>query len=156
MSKDYQTRIFKHLPGPSGTTRDGTIEFGARGLSWPITPFIGTLGVCPDREVLTSVDGQGDWGGNIDVRDVAPGNRIYLPVSHDGGLFYLGDVHASQGDTELTGTAAETNATVRRLKLGLAKGKTVAPAQVPLPLRPASPQHPRPSGRRATAASARN
>ena len=112
LSGEYTTKIFRHTPGPSGTTRDGTLRFSDK-LSWPITPFVGTLGVAPDREVATSVDGQGPWGGNIDVRDVAPGNRIFLPVSHPGGLFYLGDVHASQGDTEFTGTAAETNATVR-------------------------------------------
>jgi amidase len=122
LSKEYTTRIFRHTPGPSGTTRDGTLHFGAKDLSWPITPFIGTLGVCPDREVTTSVDGQGDWGGNLDIRDVAPGNRILLPVSHDGALFYLGDVHASQGDTEYTGMAAETKATIR-LKLEVLKGK---------------------------------
>ena len=67
----------------------------------------------PDREVTTSLDGQGEWGGNLDIRDVAPGNRILLPIFHPGALFYLGDVHASQGDTEFTGTAAETKATVR-------------------------------------------
>jgi acetamidase/formamidase len=70
--------------------------------------------------VTTSIDGQGEWGGNLDIRDVAPGNRIMLPVFHEGGLFYLGDVHASQGDTEFTGTAAETKATVR-LRLELIK-----------------------------------
>jgi acetamidase/formamidase len=80
------------------------------------------LGVAPDREVTTSVDGQGDWGGNLDIRDVCPGNRILLPVYHPGALFYLGDVHASQGDTEFTGTAAETMATVR-VTLDLVKGK---------------------------------
>lgn len=112
LSSDYTTKIFRHEPGPSGTTRDGTLRFSDR-ISWPITPFIGTLGVAPDREVTTSLDGQGDWGGNLDIRDVAPGNRVYLPVFHTGALFYLGDVHASQGDTEFTGTAAETRATVR-------------------------------------------
>ena len=75
-----------------------------------------------DREVCTSLDGQGEWGGNLDIRDVRPGNRILLPVFHPGALFYLGDVHASQGDTEFTGTAAETTAVVR-LKLDLVKGK---------------------------------
>ncbi len=110
-------------PGPSGTTRDGTLHFNDR-ISWPITPFIGTLGVAPDREVTTSLDGQGEWGGNLDIRDVAPGNRILLPVFHPGALFYLGDVHASQGDTEFTGTAAETKATVR-VKLELIKGKRI-------------------------------
>src|SRR5262249_57720 len=139
LSGDYTTKIFKHTPGPSGTTRDGTLRFSDR-LSWPITPFIGTLAVAPDpeasptlpgprdrpitpfigtlgvapgREVCTRLDGQGEWGGNLDIRDIRPGNRILLPIFPPGALFYLGDVHASQGDTEFTGTAAETQSTVR-------------------------------------------
>jgi acetamidase/formamidase len=123
LSSDYTTKIFKHTSGPSGTTRDGTLHFSER-IRWPITPFIGTLGVAPDREVTTSIDGQGDWGGNLDIRDVCPGNRILLPIYHAGALIYLGDVHASQGDTEFTGTAAETQATVR-ISLDLIKGKRV-------------------------------
>jgi acetamidase/formamidase len=123
LSSDYTTRIFRHTPGPSGTTRDGTLHFSDR-ISWPITPFIGTLGVAPDREVATSLDGQGPWGGNLDIRDATVGNRIYLPVYHPGARFYLGDVHASQGDTEFTGTAAETKATVR-LRLDVVKKKRI-------------------------------
>ena len=113
LSADYTTRIFRH--------ENGVLHFNDH-ISWPITPFIGTLGVAPDREVCTSLDGQGEWGGNLDVRDVRPGNRILLPIFHPGGLFYLGDVHASQGDTEFTGTAAETCAVVR-LHLELVKGR---------------------------------
>ena len=112
LSLEHTTKIFKHFPGPSGTMRDGTLRFSDR-IQWPITPFVGTIGVAPDREVATSLDGQGPWGGNLDSRDVAIGNRVLLPVAHDGALFYLGDVHASQGDTEFTGTAAETMSTVR-------------------------------------------
>jgi amidase len=123
LSTEYTTKIFRHTPGPSGTTRDGTLHFDDR-RSWAITPFVGTLGVAPDREVTTSIDGQGEWGGNLDIRDVAPGNRVFLPIFHEGALFYLGDVHASQGDTEFTGTAAETKATVR-LRLDLDKGKHI-------------------------------
>src|SRR5215213_7495120 len=123
LSADYTTKIFRHTPGPSGTTRDGTLHFNDR-IAWPITPFVGTIGVAPDREVTTSNDGQGPWGGNLDIRDVAPGNRILLPVERPGALFYLGDVHASQGDTEFTGTAAETQATVR-LKVDVLKGRRV-------------------------------
>ena len=122
-SGEYTTKIFRHTLGPSGTTVDGTLHFSER-ISWPITPFVGTLGVCPDREVATSLDGQGDWGGNLDIRDAAPGNRILVPVYHAGALFYLGDVHASQGDTEFTSTAAETQSTVR-LKLDVIKGQRV-------------------------------
>ncbi len=80
--------------------------------------------MAPDREVTTSIDGQGEWGGNLDIRDVAPGHTIHLPISHPGALFYLGDVHASQGDTEFTGTAAETMATVQ-VKLHLIKNKRI-------------------------------
>jgi acetamidase/formamidase len=123
LSGDYTTKIFRHSPGPSGTMRDGTLHFSDR-LSWPITPFIGTIGVAPEREVTTSLDGQGDWGGNLDIRDICPGNRVLLPIHHTGALFYLGDVHASQGDTEFTGTAAETQSTVR-VKLDVIKGKRV-------------------------------
>ncbi len=123
LSSEYTTKILRHTPGPSGTMRDGAVRFNEK-ISWPITPFIGTLGVAPDREVTTSLDGQGEWGGNVDVRDVSPGNRVYLPIHHPGALFWLGDVHASQGDTEFTGTAAETISTVR-LHLDLIKGKTI-------------------------------
>jgi amidase len=123
LSADYTTRIFPHTPGADGTMRAGTVHFNER-IQWPITPFIGTLGVAPDREVTTSLDGQGEWGGNLDSRDVAAGNRIYLPVFHEGARFYLGDVHASQGDTEFTGTAAETTATVR-VSLDLIKGRRI-------------------------------
>ena len=121
LSSQYTTKILRHSPGPSGTMRDGTLRFNDK-ISWPITPFIGTLGVAPDREVTTSLDGQGEWGGNLDVRDVACGNRIFIPIHHPGALFSLGDVHASQGDTEFTGTAAETTSTVR-LHLDLTKGR---------------------------------
>jgi acetamidase/formamidase len=115
LSGEYTTKIFRHV--------GGTLHFNDR-IRWPVTPFVGTLGVAPDREVVTSLDGQGPWGGNLDVRDFAPGNRIHLPVYHPGALLYLGDVHASQGDTEFTGTAAETRATVR-LKLELVKQKAI-------------------------------
>lgn len=123
LSGEYTTKVFRHTPGPSGTNRDGTLAFNDR-ISWPITPFIGTLGVAPDREVTTSIDGQGEWGGNLDIRDVAPGNTVYLPVFHPGARFYLGDVHASQGDTEFTGTAAETKSVVR-VRLDLIKQKRI-------------------------------
>lgn len=123
LSGDYTTKIFRHTPGSDGTTRTGTLHFNER-INWPITPFIGTLGVAPEREVVTSLDGQGPWGGNLDIRDFAVGHRIMLPVYHPGALLYVGDVHASQGDTEFTGTAAETKSTVR-LKLELVKKKRI-------------------------------
>ena len=61
-----------------------------------------------------------------------PETAIFLPVFHQGARFYLGDVHASQGDTEFTGTAAETKATVR-LRLELEKGKRMPGMRIEKP-----------------------
>jgi len=80
--------------------------------SWPVAPFIGTIAVAPEREVLTSIFGQGIGGGNIDCRDIRPGNTFFVGSQNDGGLLFVGDVHASQGDTEFSGVAAETRAEV--------------------------------------------
>jgi amidase len=131
LSGEYTTKIFRHEPGASGTTIDGTLAFSET-IRWPITPFVGTFGTAPDREVVTSLNGQGAWGGNLDIRDIAPGNRILMPVAHAGGLFYLGDVHASQGDTEFTGTAAETKATVQ-LRLGARKQHAIPGVRIEKP-----------------------
>jgi amidase len=46
-------------------------------------------------------------GGNMDFNDVCAGNTICFPVSLDGGLLVLGDLHAYQGDGEILGIAAE-------------------------------------------------
>jgi acetamidase/formamidase len=104
-------RIIKHLPGPSGTTRDGKAIF-SNGVVWDLRPFIGTIGVVPDREVPTSLYGQGTWGGNWDCRDIKEGSVLYLNCSHEGGLLFVGDVHGTQGDGELSGVANETKADV--------------------------------------------
>ena len=101
--------IIKHLPGPSGTTHDGKGILNDK-VTWDLQPMIGTIGVAPDREVETSAVGQGPWGGNLDVRDIKEGTRVYINCYHDGGLLYVGDVHAGQGDTEFYGTADETRA----------------------------------------------
>ena len=113
--------IVKHLPGRSGTMRDGTAVFN-NSVTWDLQPMIGTIGVAPDREVETSAVGQGAWGGNLDVRDIKERTRVYINCYHEGGLLYVGDVHASQGDTEFYGTADETRAELR-LKCSVIKNK---------------------------------
>lgn len=120
LSEPY-TKIIRHLPGPSGTTRDGKGVFNDK-ITWDLKPFIGCLGVCPEVEVETAAVGQGPWGGNLDVRDFCEGSKVFLNCYHAGGLFYVGDVHASQGDTEFYGVADETRATLQ-LSLGLVKRK---------------------------------
>ncbi|MGE0487152.1 MAG: acetamidase/formamidase family protein [Gammaproteobacteria bacterium] len=104
--------VIEHLPGPSGHTRDGWGKY-SDSLTWKLEPFIGTLATAPEREVFTSVLGQGPFGGNIDCRDIRAGHTVYLNSYNDGGLLYIGDCHGGQGDTEFTGIADETRATVQ-------------------------------------------
>ena len=44
----------------------------------------------------------------MDVRDIATGTELYLPVEVAGALFSVGDTHAAQGDGEVCGTAIES------------------------------------------------
>jgi acetamidase/formamidase len=92
------------------------------GLRVRQSPFIGTLAVAPEREVETPGLGQGSWGGNLDVRDICPRNRVLLPCYHEGALLYVGDVHACQGDGEFYGTAMEIRSAVT-LRCEVIKGK---------------------------------
>jgi formamidase len=57
-------------------------------------------------------------GGNLDVKQVAIGSRLLLPVQVPGAFLSLGDVHFAQGDGEVCGTAIEIAATVT-LRVGL-------------------------------------
>ena len=51
------------------------------------------------------------FGGNIDDWRIGKGATMYYPVAVDGALFSVGDPHAAQGDSELSGTAIETSLT---------------------------------------------
>lgn len=116
-------QVIEHLPGPSGTTRDGRGKYSDK-LTWDLDPFIGTLATASEHEVHTSLLGQGEWGGNIDCRDLRPGHTILLNSYHEGGLLYVGDVHGGQGDTEFTALADETRATIQ-LKCSVVKNKQI-------------------------------
>ncbi|GAB4071892.1 acetamidase/formamidase family protein [Ancylobacter sonchi] len=92
-------------------------------LTLPYVPFIGTIGTSPEIEAITSL--QPDYyGGNMDLPDVGVDAVIYLPVNTKGGLLYLGDCHATQGDGELCGVALE-HPTVTTVQIDLIKGWTI-------------------------------
>lgn len=89
-------------------TRNG-IKFNKK-ITLPYEPFIGTLGVSPQLEAVSSL--QPDyWGGNMDLPDVAPGAIVYFPVNCKDAYLYLGDCHGTQGDGELCGVAVEMAST---------------------------------------------
>ena len=87
----------------------------APGITIPLTPFQGTLGVAPPDGFfpplspgVTSSVPPGPHGGNLDLRELAEGSTLYLPVWQPGALIYTGDSHAVQGDGEISLTALET------------------------------------------------
>jgi acetamidase/formamidase len=108
---EFYTKIFRHLPGASGTARDGECVFNDR-IRWPMRPFIGTITLAPEREIPSSVLVQGPWGGNFDVRDICEGSKVFFNSYVGGGLLFVGDAHGCQGDGELSGTANEIRAEI--------------------------------------------
>ncbi|TPJ60106.1 acetamidase/formamidase family protein [Mesorhizobium sp. B2-7-1] len=86
----------------------------------PLKPFAGTIGNAPAEMGHHSVVPPRRVGGNLDIRDLAAGTTLYLPVEVSGALFSVGDTHAAQGDGEVCGTAIESPMDVV-LKLDLVK-----------------------------------
>jgi len=99
--------------------RDGQVYFSDK-LIIPYKPMIGTIGVAPqpEGEAFSSSVLPGRHGGNMDLPDICPSSTVFLPIFHDGALLYIGDVHAVQGDGEISGTAVEMPAEVK-LKVDL-------------------------------------
>jgi formamidase len=111
-------------------------------------PFMGTIGVAPDRQLLAKATAReaaalarGEFlfppsdeagavpggvvgreglrtgpprenGGNLDVKEVAKGAKIFFPVFVPGALFSAGDAHFAQGDGEVCGQGVEMRATL--------------------------------------------
>ncbi|MBB4285193.1 acetamidase/formamidase family protein [Roseospira goensis] len=74
----------------------------------PLKPFAGTIGLAPAAPGPHSVVPPRNVGGNMDIRDLAAGTTLWLPVEVAGALFSIGDTHAAQGDGEVCGTAIES------------------------------------------------
>lgn len=91
----------------------------------PLKPFTGTIGVAPAETGLHSIVPPRRVGGNMDIRHVAAGAELYLPVEVAGALFSVGDTHAAQGDGEVCGTAIESPMSVA-LKFELVKRTPLA------------------------------
>jgi len=112
-------------PGTRHLIRTGEAEgrevaFLSGGAQVPLAPFMGILAVAPDPVVgepgvtlpgVQSSRPPGAFGGNLDVKELVAGTKLYLPVFHEGALFYVGDPHGAQGDGEVSGTAVEQSLT---------------------------------------------
>ncbi len=78
------------------------------GIKIPLKPFFGILGVATAETSRNSIP-PGNYGGNIDNRELQAGSKIFLPIFVPGALFSIGDGHSAQGDGEVNVTAIETS-----------------------------------------------
>jgi acetamidase/formamidase len=90
----------------------------------PYEPFCGVMGVGPKEPGRMNTIPPRENGGNIDIRHLTPGSRVFFPVLVPGALFSCGDCHSAQGDGEVNGTGIETPMTAT-LRFHLMKGANI-------------------------------
>ena len=111
-AKTPTTRIF-HV-------HDGIIHMNDN-VSFPVRPMFGVIGVSPESGNVGTVFA-GRHGGNMDDRINGIGATVHLPVFQSGGQLSIGDMHASMGDGEISGTGVEIGGK-GLIKVDLIKGK---------------------------------
>lgn len=100
----FPTPRMKRIP-----IKDGVALFD--GIRVPVYPNFGTFSTTPVTGGRAGI--AGFHGGDLDQKEVAPGNRVFLPVFVPGALFGLGDPHAVISDGIACGTGVECAATAR-------------------------------------------
>jgi len=90
-------------------------------VSFPLRPMVGVVGVATDGDTVAN-GWAGRHGGNLDDHLHGPGATLYFPVRQPGGMFAVGDMHASMGDGEICGTGVEIAGEVVA-RFDLLKGK---------------------------------
>jgi len=106
------TRLFR--------VEDGVIHMNDR-VSFPARPMVGVVGVATDGETLSN-GLAGRHGGNLDDHLHGKGAKIFFPVRQPGGMFAVGDMHASMGDGEICFTGVEIAGEVD-IRFDVLKGK---------------------------------
>jgi acetamidase/formamidase len=102
------------------------------GIDIFMKPFPGTVGVALPEPGNHSVVPPRKNGGNMDIRHLTKGTKLYLPVLVEGALFSIGDTHAAQGDGEVCGTAIEASMETT-VRFTLHKGKSIAEPRYEIP-----------------------
>ena len=105
---DIKTGDWGYCSGRIFELLNGYVLFSPT-LRLPLEPMIGGIGVAP-AEGSVDTRTPGETGGNMDCRDVRAGSTIVFKARVEGALVGMGDVHALQGDGEITGQGIETDA----------------------------------------------
>lgn len=111
--------------------KDGRAELKP-GISVPIEPFPGIVGLAPAEAGAHNTMPPRRTGGNMDIRHLIKGSKIYLPVEVEGGLFSIGDCHLAQGDGEVCVTAIEAPMSVT-VRFQLQKNRSMEEPQYQTP-----------------------
>jgi amidase len=88
--------------------QEGCLVFPG-GITTPFSPMVGMVSLAA-RERSPN---PWDHGGNMDINEIRPGATVYIRAQLEGGLLSLGDLHAYQGDGEISGTALEADGATR-------------------------------------------
>lgn len=119
---------------PHGThvcpIKDGVIHWSDQ-LKIPYEPMLGCIGTAPLVGVPTTGPA-GNHGGNLDIKEVSPGNTVYLPVYVPGALLYVGDAHAAMGHGELSASGLEMPAE-SVIQVSLCKGQSIPGPRIETP-----------------------
>jgi acetamidase/formamidase len=91
------------------------------GITLPLGPFQGTIGVAPEQGGVVSSVPPGQHAGNIDLRDLTEGSTLYIPVWQPTAKLFTGDSHAAQGDGEVNNQAIESAMREVRVRVVLHK-----------------------------------
>jgi amidase len=101
------------------------------GVRIPLRPFPGLIAVAPRVRVASNIP-PGDYGGNMDTKDMVAGTTLFLPVFVPGALVVCGDLHPTQGDGESSSTSVECCGTIT-LTIEVRKGRTIPRPQIETP-----------------------
>ncbi|PZG15183.1 acetamidase/formamidase family protein [Nonomuraea aridisoli] len=113
---DVRTHLYR-----TGMHRGEEVVFFSDDIIIPTQKFMGIIAVAsPTGEFIGNTEDEpppaggvqnstppGRFGGNMDVRDLCVGTKLYLPVFQPGAQIFIGDPHSCQGDGEVSGTAVE-------------------------------------------------
>ncbi|MCR8843872.1 acetamidase/formamidase family protein [Paenibacillus sp. SC116] len=99
----FQGRNYKKL-----FLQTGMIDF--ENMNLQTIPSLGGIGLADPSGTRNGATCP--HGGNLDFRQMVAGSVVYLPAAVEGGLLYMGDLHARQGDGELSGIALEASGRV--------------------------------------------
>jgi len=86
---------------------DTLVGRNQHGHTIKLNPFMGVMGMPTDEPGVHATWPPRVTGGNFDCKELVPGSTLYLPIQVPGGLFSVGDGHATQGDGEVSGVSIE-------------------------------------------------